>query len=162
MKMFIDIIRTKALSRFSSTVGVLGPACSNTVEAIAGVSKHYRYPNIYIFLESISLYLSMWILGPLLWHTALRDPQPVERKNILISLELLLQTDKTSKTKFLLKKTRFLGLICSKFVLDLPWRVLSTSWAGALLPPSPQTERGTQTTCPAFRTSSTTTRLLSR
>ena len=48
MKMFIDIIRTKALSRFSSTVGVLGPACSNTVEAIAGVSKHYRYPNIYI------------------------------------------------------------------------------------------------------------------
>ena len=42
MKMFIDIIRTKALSRFSSTVGVLGPACSNTVEAIAGVSKHYR------------------------------------------------------------------------------------------------------------------------
>ena len=47
MKMFIDIIRTKALSRFSSTVGVLGPACSNTVEAIAGVSKHYRYPNIY-------------------------------------------------------------------------------------------------------------------
>ncbi len=46
MKMFIDIIRTKALSRFSSTVGVLGPACSNTVEAIAGVSKHYRYPSI--------------------------------------------------------------------------------------------------------------------
>ena len=46
MKMFIDIIRTKALSRFSSTVGVLGPACSNTVEAIAGVSKHYRYPII--------------------------------------------------------------------------------------------------------------------
>lgn len=60
MKMFIDIIRTKAISRFSSTVGVLGlnnfsfkititrfqytvgPACSNTVEAIAGVSKHYR------------------------------------------------------------------------------------------------------------------------
>ena len=25
MKMFIDIIRTKAISRFSSTVGVLGP-----------------------------------------------------------------------------------------------------------------------------------------
>ena len=23
-------------------IGVLGPACSNTVEALAGVSKHYR------------------------------------------------------------------------------------------------------------------------
>ena len=27
MKMFIDIIRTKAVSRFSSTVGVLGADC---------------------------------------------------------------------------------------------------------------------------------------
>ena len=42
MKKFIDFIKTKEISRFSSTVGVLGPACSNTVEAIAGVSKHYR------------------------------------------------------------------------------------------------------------------------
>ena len=42
MKKFIDFIKTKEISRFSSTVGVLGPACSNTVEAIAGVSKHFR------------------------------------------------------------------------------------------------------------------------
>merc|ERR1711892_44984 len=29
-------------SRFRSTIGILGPACSNTIEPIAGVSKHYR------------------------------------------------------------------------------------------------------------------------
>ena len=57
MKRFIDIIKTKDTSRFRSTVGMLGnkdsiskcvkivfpgPACSDTVEPIAGVSKHFR------------------------------------------------------------------------------------------------------------------------
>ena len=42
MKRFIDIIKTKDTSRFHSTVGMLGPACSDTVEPIAGVSKHFR------------------------------------------------------------------------------------------------------------------------
>ena len=42
MKRFIDIIKTKDNTRFRSTVGMLGPACSDTVEPIAGVSKHFR------------------------------------------------------------------------------------------------------------------------
>ena len=42
MKKFIDIIKTKDNTRFRSTVGMLGPACSDTVEPIAGVSKHFR------------------------------------------------------------------------------------------------------------------------
>ena len=58
MKRFIDIIKTKDTSRFRSTVGILGdvlqemllpdlpstsgPACSDTIEPIAGVSKHFR------------------------------------------------------------------------------------------------------------------------
>jgi len=42
MKKFIDFIKNKDPSRFRSTVGILGPACSNTIEPIAGVSKHYR------------------------------------------------------------------------------------------------------------------------
>ena len=57
MKRFIDIIKTKDASRFQSTVGMLGniifvcvrnfqflkgPACSDTVAPIAGVSKHFR------------------------------------------------------------------------------------------------------------------------
>lgn len=28
--------------RFRSTIGILGPACSDTVEPIAGVSKHFK------------------------------------------------------------------------------------------------------------------------
>jgi len=42
MKRFIDIIKTNDASKFRSTVGMLGPACSDTVEPIAGVSKHFR------------------------------------------------------------------------------------------------------------------------
>ena len=59
MKKFIDIIKTRDASRFQSTVGMLGnrrrkivhlgnptllagPACSDTVAPIAGVSKHFR------------------------------------------------------------------------------------------------------------------------
>jgi len=42
MKKFIDFIKNKDPTRFRSTIGILGPACSNTVEPIAGVSKHYR------------------------------------------------------------------------------------------------------------------------
>ena len=42
MKRFIDIIKTKDNTRFRSTVGMLGPACPDTVEPIAGVSKHFR------------------------------------------------------------------------------------------------------------------------
>ena len=58
MKKFIDFIKNKDPSRFRSTIGILGeklscvssanmlvflgPACSNTIEPIAGVSKHYR------------------------------------------------------------------------------------------------------------------------
>lgn len=40
MKNFIDFIVTK--DYYNSLVGVLGPACSETVEPIAGVSKHYH------------------------------------------------------------------------------------------------------------------------
>lgn len=40
MKNFIDFIVTKEY--YEKLVGVLGPACSETVEPIAGVSKHYH------------------------------------------------------------------------------------------------------------------------
>lgn len=40
MKNFIDFIVTKEY--YNKLVGVLGPACSETVEPIAGVSKHYH------------------------------------------------------------------------------------------------------------------------
>lgn len=40
MKNFIDFIVTAEY--YNSLVGVLGPACSETVEPIAGVSKHYH------------------------------------------------------------------------------------------------------------------------
>ncbi|CAB3366072.1 Hypothetical predicted protein [Cloeon dipterum] len=39
MKNFIDYIR---LPYFNQLAGILGPACSDTVEPLAGVSRHYR------------------------------------------------------------------------------------------------------------------------
>ncbi|KAL3282262.1 hypothetical protein HHI36_005453 [Cryptolaemus montrouzieri] len=39
MKMFIDYVVNK---QFQSMIGVLGPACSDTVEPLARVSKHYQ------------------------------------------------------------------------------------------------------------------------
>ncbi|XP_023326697.1 uncharacterized protein LOC111700109 isoform X2 [Eurytemora carolleeae] len=42
MKKFIDVVKTKNVERFRSTAGVLGPACSDTVEPLAGVAKHFR------------------------------------------------------------------------------------------------------------------------
>ncbi|KAK9870582.1 hypothetical protein WA026_008145 [Henosepilachna vigintioctopunctata] len=39
MKMFIDYVVNK---QFESMIGVLGPACSDTVEPLARVSKHYQ------------------------------------------------------------------------------------------------------------------------
>ncbi|XP_045472774.1 uncharacterized protein LOC123679301 isoform X2 [Harmonia axyridis] len=39
MKMFIDYVVNK---QFESLIGVLGPACSDTVEPLASVSKHYQ------------------------------------------------------------------------------------------------------------------------
>lgn len=39
LKTFIDYIVEK---HYEHLVGVLGPACSDTLEALAGVSKHYN------------------------------------------------------------------------------------------------------------------------
>ncbi|KAK2703017.1 uncharacterized protein LOC136042185 isoform X2 [Artemia franciscana] len=39
MKSFIEYTRMKSFNRLA---GILGPACSNTVEPIAGVAKHFR------------------------------------------------------------------------------------------------------------------------
>lgn len=39
MKSFIDFVRN---DKYPRMVGILGPACSDTVEPIAGVSKHYN------------------------------------------------------------------------------------------------------------------------
>ena len=39
MKSFIDYIRFRHFNRMA---GILGPACSDTVEPIAGVSKHFK------------------------------------------------------------------------------------------------------------------------
>ena len=36
------IVASFNMFRFRSTIGILGPACSDTVEPIAGVSKHFK------------------------------------------------------------------------------------------------------------------------
>ena len=61
MKRFIDFIKNKDPTKFRSTIGILGPACSDTVEPIAGVSKHfktvvisYRWRNIQINRRIVS------------------------------------------------------------------------------------------------------------
>ena len=39
---FMDGSKSNISSSFQSTVGILGPACTDTVEPIAGVSTHFR------------------------------------------------------------------------------------------------------------------------